>query len=234
MAACISAWNKAPAPKWQALDIVGKWMLNSLCNQQQQQPRLWKINCTLAKGKGNCFARYTTKSCLRAIHLSDVFAKKVSQLSLLKSHTGLLWTAHESGNKEMSKRVRVNPISMPWTACQWRRQAPRASDGTDRAARRLSATRGQWLWWMASATSTRVLSTALSPLEKSKFKHVVYIISSFLSFVEGSEKATLSFKGTHSHLEAAQHKHGLICQPLTTSNGTVGGLGPCSRAPQWW
>lgn len=56
MAACISAWNKAPAPKWQGLDIVGKWMLNSLCNQQQQ-PLLWKINCTLAKGKGNCFAR---------------------------------------------------------------------------------------------------------------------------------------------------------------------------------
>lgn len=110
MAACISAWNKAPAPKWQALDIVGKWMLNSLCNHQQQ-PRVWKINCTLAKGKGNCFARYTTKSCLWAIHLSDVFAKKVLQLSLLKSHTGLLWAAYESGNKEMSNRV--NPISVP-------------------------------------------------------------------------------------------------------------------------
>lgn len=110
MAACISAWNKAPAPKWQALDIVGKWMLNSLCNHQQQ-PRLWKINCTLAKGKGNCFARYTAKSCLWAIHLSDVFAKKVLQLSLLKNHTGLLWTAYESRNKEMSKRVRANPKS---------------------------------------------------------------------------------------------------------------------------
>lgn len=74
-AACISAWNKAPAPKWQALDIVGKWMLYSLCNLQQQR-RLWKINCTLAKGKGNCFARYTTKSCLWAIHLSDLCTKK--------------------------------------------------------------------------------------------------------------------------------------------------------------
>lgn len=76
MAACISAWNKAPVPKWQVRDIVGKWMLNSLCNHQQQS-LLWKINCTLAKGKGNCFGRYTTKSRLWAIHLSDLFAKKV-------------------------------------------------------------------------------------------------------------------------------------------------------------
>lgn len=77
MEACISAWNNAPAPKWQALDIVGKWMLNSFYNHQQQ-PRVWKINFTPAKGKGNYFARYATKSCLWAIHLSNVFAKKKS------------------------------------------------------------------------------------------------------------------------------------------------------------
>lgn len=67
MVACIGAWNKAPALKWQVLDIVGKWMLNSLCNHQQQH-WLWNINCTLAKGKGNCFARYIVKSfCVRSI-----------------------------------------------------------------------------------------------------------------------------------------------------------------------
>lgn len=90
-------------------------MLNSLCNHQQQ-PRVWKINCTLAKGKGNCFARYTTKSCLQAIHLSDVCKKKISsQFSPFKSRGGLLWTVHKSRNKEMSKRVRGNLISMPKT-----------------------------------------------------------------------------------------------------------------------
>lgn len=89
-------------------------MLNLLCNHQQQ-PWVWKINCTLAKGEGNCFARYTTKSCLWAICQMSLQKKKKSISSLHLSHSGLLWTEHKSRNKEMSKRVRSNPVSMPKT-----------------------------------------------------------------------------------------------------------------------
>lgn len=118
MEACISAWNNAPAPKWQALDIVGKWMLNSLHNHQQR-PRYEKLTLLLLKGREITLLDMPQNPvCELSICQMSLQKKKkeeVPQLSLLKSHTGLLRTAYESGNKDMSERVTVNPISMPST-----------------------------------------------------------------------------------------------------------------------
>lgn len=124
-------------------------MLNSLCNHQQQ-PRVWKINCTLAKGTGNCFARYTTKSCLQAIHLSDVCKKKKKKSAPSFLHLRVMVDYCEQYIRAETKRCQ-RELEVISYLCQRQRRQGQAADSCDVLGRRQRAVKLHFpltpKWW---------------------------------------------------------------------------------------